>query len=196
MSKKAVLGTAIDRPQTETIVYHLYRAGFDHNHISVIFLNSETSRDFAVKNSTKLPEGVATGAGTGGIIGGALGLLAGIGTLVIPGLGPFVAAGPILGALSGAALGAAVGGIAGGLVGMGIPEYEAKLYEGKVKEGNVLIAVHTDTSTEIDRAKQIFEQYGASNISTATEEGIKHIGGWGTKPDLPPDAKRRSTTGK
>jgi hypothetical protein len=135
----------------------------------VLFPDKGTTRDFAHETHTKAPEGVATGAGTGGVIGGALGWVAGIGALAIPGVGPFIAAGPIIAALSGAAVGAAVGGIAGGLIGLGIPEIEAKRYEGKIKEGNILISVHTENSEEITLAKDIFTKAGAQDICTTVE---------------------------
>jgi hypothetical protein len=106
-------------------------------------------------------------------VGGALGWLAGIGALAIPGVGPFIAAGPIMAALGGAAVGAAVGGITGALVGMGIPEYEAKRYEGKIKAGNILISVHSESAEESKRAKEIFEQAGAQDISATSEAGVK-----------------------
>src|SRR5512147_1899448 len=157
MSKKSVFCIATSRNQAERIVEQLKNANFSNNDISVLFPDKETTRDFAHEKNTKAPEGAVTGAGTGGVIGGALGWIAGIGALAIPGVGPFIAAGPILAALSGAAVGATVGGIAGGLIGMGIPELEAKRYEGKIKEGNILISVHTDNGKEVDRAKEIFK---------------------------------------
>jgi hypothetical protein len=135
----------------------------------VLFPDKGTTRDFAHEKNTKAPEGAVTGAGTGGVIGGALGWIAGIGALAIPGVGPFIAAGPIMAALSGAAVGAAVGGIAGGLIGLGIPELEAKRYEGKVKAGNLLISVHTEDANEITRAKNIFTQAGAQDICATGE---------------------------
>lgn len=123
--------------------------------------------------STKAPEGAATGAGTGGVLGGVLGWLAGIGALAIPGIGPFVAAGPIMALLGGAAVGATVGGITGALIGMGIPEYEAKRYESKLKEGKILISVHSENSDETDRAKTIFKNAGAEDITTSSEASVK-----------------------
>ena len=147
-------------------------AGFSHNDISVLLPDQAGTKDFAHEQHTKAPEGAATGAGTGGVLGGALGWLVGIGALAIPGLGPFIAAGPILAALSGAAAGAALGGVTGALSGMGIPEYEAKRYEGKIKEGNALISVHAEDSTERDRAKTIFEQAGAEDISYTEEARV------------------------
>jgi hypothetical protein len=169
MSKKSVFCIATSRSQAEQIVERLKIANFSNNDISVLFPDKETSRDFAHEKHTKAPEGIATGASTGGVVGGALGWLVGIGALAIPGVGPFIAAGPILAALSGAAVGATVGGIAGGLIGLGIPELEAKRYENKIKAGNLLISVHTDNSDEIDRAKKIFKEAGAEDICTTGE---------------------------
>ncbi len=168
MSKKSVFCIATSRSQADQIVDQLKSANFSNSDISVLFPDKGATRDFAhEKLYTKAPEGVATGAGTeGGVIGGALGWIAGIGALAIPGVGPFIAAGPIVAALSGVAIGAAVGGIAGGLIGLGIPELEAKRYEGKIKEGNILISVHTDNSAEISRAKDIFTKAGAQDICT------------------------------
>src|SRR4029077_15838939 len=158
---KAVFCIATTEAQATMIVDQLKAAGFSHNDISVLFPDKTGTKDFAHEQHTKAPEGAATGAGTGGVLGGALGWLVGIGALAIPGLGPFIAAGPILAALSGAAAGAALGGLTGALIGMGIPEYEAKQYEGKIKAGNILISVHTEDSAERDRAKAIFEGAGA-----------------------------------
>jgi hypothetical protein len=169
MSKKSVFCIATSRAQADQIVDLLKAGNFSNNDISVLFPDKETTRDFAHEKNTKAPEGAVTGAGTGGVIGGALGWIAGIGALAIPGVGPFIAAGPIMAALSGAAVGAAVGGIAGGLIGLGIPELEAKRYEGKVKAGNLLISVHTEDSDEITRAKSIFTQAGAQDICTTGE---------------------------
>src|ERR1019366_3674046 len=134
MSKKSVFCIATSRGQADQIVDHLKSASFSNNDISVLFPDKGTTHDFAHEKHTKAPEGTATGAGTGGVVGGALGWIVGIGALAIPGVGPFIAAGPIMAALSGAAIGAVAGGIAGGLIGLGIPELEAKRYEGKVKE--------------------------------------------------------------
>lgn len=173
MSKKSVLCITTSETQASVIVDRLKNDGFSSNDISVLFPDKTGTRDFAVEKGTKAPEGAATGAGTGAVLGGALGWLAGIGALAIPGVGPFVAAGPIAAALSGAAVGGAVGGIAGALVGMGIPEYEARRYEGKVKRGGILISVHTDDSNEVKRAKQIFEDANAEDISVAGEAGVE-----------------------
>lgn len=169
MSKKSVFCIATSREQADRLVTELKSANFSNNDISVLFPDKGTTRDFAHEKNTKAPEGAVAGAGTGGVIGGALGWIAGIGALTIPGVGPFIAAGPIIAALSGAAIGATVGGIAGGLIGLGIPEIEAKRYEGKVKAGNILISVHTENSTEIARAKDIFTKGGAEDICTTGE---------------------------
>lgn len=169
MSKKSVFCIATSRSQADLIVDQLKDANFSNNDISALFADKNTSHDFAHEKNTKAPEGAVAGAGTGGVVGGALGWIAGIGALAIPGVGPFIAAGPIIAALSGAAIGAAVGGIAGGLIGLGIPEIEAKRYEGKIKEGNILISVHTENSDEIARAKDIFTESGAQDICTTGE---------------------------
>src|ERR1044071_1368503 len=154
----AAFGIYNDQAGVERAVDALKVAGYRNTDISVLFPENIGTKDFAHEKHTKAPEGATVGAGSGAVLGGALGWLAGIGALAIPGVGPFVAAGPIAAALSGAAGGGAVGGIAGALIGMGIPEYEAKRYEGKIKQGGVLISVHTDNSDEISRAKEIFEQ--------------------------------------
>src|ERR1700675_4888895 len=151
--KTSVYCIATTEGQADRIVRELQTVGFANDDISVLFPDTRGSRDLGHEKHSKAPEGVTTGASTGGILGGALGWLAGIGTLAIPGVGPFIAAGPILAALSGAAIGGTVGGVTGALVGLGIPELEAKRYEGKIKDGNILISVHTDSSEEITRAK-------------------------------------------
>jgi hypothetical protein len=147
----------------------LRQAGFRSTDISVLFPDNRGTKDFAHEKNTKAPEGAATGAGSGMVIGGALGWLAGIGALAIPGLGPFIAAGPIMGLLGGMGAGGAIGGIAGALIGMGIPEYEAKRYEGRIREGGVLLSVHCDESDWIKRAKEILEATGAKDISSSGE---------------------------
>jgi hypothetical protein len=173
MAGKSVFCITRDERQACEIVSGLQTAGFSNNDISVLLPDKTGTREFAHEKGTKAPEGAATGAGTGGVIGGVLGWLAGIGALAIPGVGPFIAAGPIMAALSGAAVGAAAGGLVGTLIGMGIPEYEAKRYEARLKEGRVLIAVHSDNSDETKRAKDIFERNGAEDISTAGEESVR-----------------------
>ena len=169
MSKKSVFCISTSRGQADRIVDQLKAANFSNNDISVLFPDKGTTKDFAHEKNTKAPEGAVAGASTGGVVGGALGWIVGIGALAIPGVGPFIAAGPILAALSGAAIGAAAGGIAGGLIGLGIPELEAKRYEGKVKEGNILLSVHTENSDEIKRAKEIFTEAGAHDICVTGE---------------------------
>ena len=167
--KRSALCLVDNEDQAEAIVESLERKGFSDKDVSVLFPDKESSRDFAHKKATKMPEGVTLGAGTGGAVGTTIGLLAGIGALAIPGLGPFIAAGPIMAALSGGAIGAGVGGLTGALVGLGIPEYEAKRYEGKVKDGGILISVHSDNNHEINRAKTVFKELGAHDISAAGE---------------------------
>ncbi len=156
--------------QARNIVNQLKSSGFMENDISALFPDKSGTWDFAHEQNTKAPEGVVVGVTAGGVFGAAAGLLAGIGTLAIPGLGPFIAAGPILAALSGAAVGAAVGGLAGALVGMGIPELEAKAYEGKVRGGNILISAHAADSDAVKRAKEIFEKAGATDVQVGSEK--------------------------
>ncbi len=165
----AVFGIYRNQTSVEHAVTSLKTAGFSNNDVSVLFPDKQGTREFAHEKSTKAPEGAATGAGTGAVLGGGLGWLAGIGALAIPGLGPFIAAGPIMAALAGAGVGGTVGGLAGALVGMGIPEYEAKRYEGHVKDGGILLSVHSDNSDETKRAKAILEQTGAQDISSSGE---------------------------
>lgn len=169
MSKKSVFCIATSTEQAHRIVDQLKAASFSNNDISVLFPDKTSTRDFAHEKNTKAPEGAVAGIGAGGLLGGAFGWIAGIGALAIPGVGPFIAAGPIIAALSGAAVGAAVGGIAGGLIGLGIPEIEAKRYEGKIKAGNILISVHTENAGEIARAKDIFTQASAQDVCTTGE---------------------------
>lgn len=154
------------------IANRLQAAGFTSSDISLLTPDRGGLRDLGHENSTKAPEGAATGAGTGALLGGALGWMAGIGALAIPGVGPLIAAGPILATLSGLAVGGAVGGVSGALVGMGIPEYEAKQYEGKLREGNVLMCVHAKDSDEAARARQIFTDEKAESISTGSEAAV------------------------
>ena len=169
---KAVICIAKTRVQAESIISHLQNAGVLTTDISVLLPDLHGSRDFAHEHNTKAPEGASIGGSAGGVAGGVIGLLAGIGALAIPGVGPFIAAGPIMAALSGAAVGAAIGGITGALIGMGMPEYEAKQYEAKVKEGNILLSVHTDDSDEAKRIKEIMKDAQAEDISITGEEGV------------------------
>jgi hypothetical protein len=167
--KTAVFGIYQNAKQADRTVDDLLAAGFSNDDISVLLPDNEGTKDFAHDKSTKAPEGTAAGVTTGGIIGGTLGLLAGIGVLAIPGVGPFIAAGPIMSALAGLGAGGAFGGLIGALVGMGIPEYEAKRYEGHIKAGGILLSVHCDTSEQITRAKDLLKHTGAQDISSSSE---------------------------
>src|SRR5579863_2517697 len=178
-SKIAVFGIYPAYTSVENGVEALKAGGFSNQDISVLFPEGSGSRQFAHEKGTKAPEGATAGAGTGVVIGGALGWLVGIGALAIPGVGPFIAAGPIMAALAGAGVGGTVGGITGALIGMGIPEYEAKRYEGRVKDGGILISVHVDNSDWKKRAKEILERTGAQDISSTSEaasDDPKHYG--------------------
>jgi len=170
----AAFGIYQNRAQVENAVDALVAAGFRSEDISVLMPENMGTKDFAAEKNTKAPEGAATGAGAGAAVGGTLGLLAGIGALAIPGLGPFIAAGPIMGALAGAGTGAVAGGIIGALIGMGIPEYEAKRYEGMIKQGKILASVHCDNSDWVKRAKEILERTGAEDISSTSEAGADY----------------------
>ncbi len=165
----AVFGIYQDRVTVENAVDMLRQAGFRNTDISVLFPYNEGTKDFAAEKNTKAPEGTAAGAGTGAVVGGTLGWLAGIGALAIPGLGPFIAAGPIMAALAGAGVGGAIGGVTGALIGMGIPEFEAKRYEGRIKEGGILLSVHSDNSDWTKKAKEILERSGAQEVASAAE---------------------------
>jgi len=170
--RRAVFGILKEQQQASRVVDELKAAGFSRDDISVLFADKRGTKDFAHEKNTKAPEGATTGGVTGGLLGGALGWLAGIGALAIPGAGPFIAAGPIMAALGGAGIGAGAGGVIGALIGLGIPEYEAKRYEGKLKEGNILVSVHSDNSDETKRAKEILGRAGADDISTTSEEKV------------------------
>jgi len=169
---KAVFGILPTEASAIQAANAVKAAGFPADDISALFPDKSGTKDFAHEQNTKAPEGAATGAGVGGLVGGGLGWAAGIGALAIPGIGPLIAAGPIMAALSGAAAGAMVGGLTGTLIGLGIPELEAKRYEGKVKDGNILLSVHAESSEEIDRAKEIFERAGADDISYTSEASV------------------------
>jgi hypothetical protein len=160
-----VFGIASSEAQAANILNQLQAAGFAREDVSVLMSDKQGTTDFAVQHHTKAPEGAAAGATTGGLLGGAVGWLAGIGSIAIPGVGPFIAAGPIMAALGGAAVGATVGGLTGALIGLGIPEYEAKRYETRLKEGKVLVSVVVRDSEEKDLTKRILEQAGAEDIS-------------------------------
>jgi len=165
----AVFGIYDTANEAERAVDHLLHAGFSNSDISVLLPDDASIRDFAHEKNTKAPEGATTGVTAGGIVGGTLGLLAGIGALAIPGVGPLIAAGPIMAALAGLGVGGAVGGVVGALVGTGIPEYEAKRYEGRVKDGGTLLSVHCDTTEEGAAAKDSLHATGAKDIASADE---------------------------
>jgi len=165
----AVFGIYRDRTSVENAVDVLRQENFRNTDISVLFPENQGTKDFAHEKNTKAPEGAATGAGSGAVIGGTLGWLTGIGALAIPGVGPFIAAGPIVAALAGVGVGGAIGGIAGALIGLGIPEYEAKRYEGRINEGGILLSVHCDDSNWTKRAKEILERTGAQDVSSSGE---------------------------
>jgi hypothetical protein len=165
----AVFGIYRDRISVEEAVDNMRAAGFRNTDISVLFPDNQGSKDFAHEKHTKAPEGAATGAGSGALIGGTLGWLVGIGALAIPGIGPFVAAGPIVSLLAGVGAGGALGGIVGALVGMGIPEYEAKRYEGRIRSGGILLSVHCDNADWVRRAKEMLERTGAEDIASTGE---------------------------
>jgi hypothetical protein len=186
---KSVFGIYSSRATAENAIDVLRESGFSNSDISILLPENPGVRELATTKETKAPEGTTAGAGSGAVIGGALGWLAGIGALAIPGLGPFIAAGPIVAALAGIGVGGAVGGITGALVGMGIPEYEAKRYEGRVKKGGVLVSVHCDTSAEIDRAKDVLGRTGAEDIASAGESSGDIASG-----DRP--SGRRATSGE
>lgn len=165
----AAFGIYTNRIAVENAVDQLKTAGYRNTDISVLFPENVGTKDFAHEKHTKAPEGATAGAGTGVVVGGTLGWLAGIGALAIPGLGPFIAAGPIMAALAGAGVGGTVGGVVGALVGMGIPEFEAKRYEGRVKNGGILLSVHCDNSEWTRKAKKILEQTGAEDVASTGE---------------------------
>ena len=169
MANTAVFGIYASRAGVENAVGQLQAAGFRYADVSVLLPENLGSKELGTEKNTKAPEGAVTGAASGAVIGGALGWLVGIGSLAIPGLGPFIAAGPIMAALAGVGAGGAVGGMAGALVGFGIPEYEAKRYEGRVQKGGILLSVHSDNSDWTKKAKTILEHTGAEDISSTGE---------------------------
>jgi len=169
-SKKiAVFGIYSTRAEVETAADLLARSGFPVTDLSVLLPEGLGVKAMGTEKATKAPEGAAAGAGSGAVLGGTLGLLAGIGALAIPGVGPLIAAGPIMATLAGIGVGGAVGGFTGALIGLGIPEYEAKRYEGRLRKGGILLSVHCDTAEEIDRAKNVLERTGAEDISSTGE---------------------------
>jgi hypothetical protein len=171
--KVGVFGIYPTRVSVENAADLLIKAGFPSTDISVLLPETLGGpKDMGTEKGTKAPEGVAAGVTTGGVIGGTLGLLAGIGMLAIPGLGPFIAAGPIMAGLAGLGVGGAVGGVTGALVGMGIPEFEAKRYEGRLQKGGILLSVHCDTSDEIKRAKEVLKASGGEDVSSTGESSV------------------------
>ncbi len=167
--KKSVFGIYNTRESVERAVDTFLKSGFASSDISVLLPENLGGKPIATHKDTKAPEGATAGGAGGAVVGGTLGLLAGIGALAIPGLGPFIAAGPIMAALAGMGVGGAVGGFAGALIGMGIPEYEAKRYEGRIQKGGILLSVHCDTSDQIKRAKEIMKNTGAEDIASTGE---------------------------
>jgi hypothetical protein len=170
----AVFGIYPNRIAAEEAVDRMLASGFRNEDISALLQDNQGSKDFAHEKHTKAPEGAATGAATGAVLGGTLGLLTGIGALAIPGLGPFIAAGPIMATLAGVGGGGALGGVLGSLIGAGIPEYEAKRYEGRIKEGGILVSIHADNSEWVSKAKAILKETGAEDIASANEEGADY----------------------
>jgi hypothetical protein len=171
--KTAVFGIYGTSGGAENAVDTLTTSGFPISDVSLLVPETLGSREMGTEKATKAPEGTAAGATSGAVLGGTLGLLAGIGSLAIPGVGPFIAAGPIMAALAGIGVGGAVGGVAGGLIGLGIPEFEAKRYEGRLSKGGILLSVHCETSEEIDQAKEILKRTGAEDISSTRESSSK-----------------------
>lgn len=191
----AAFGIFANRAAAEQVVDRLVAAGFGHDDVSVMMADQSGTRDFAAEKNTKAPEGTTTGVTLGGITGGTLGLLAGLGALAIPGVGPLIAAGPIMGALAGLGVGGAVGGLVGALVGLGIPEYEAKRYEGRVKDGGILVSVHCDSSDEVSRAKEILRDAGGEDVASSGEKGVStHTDNVDTGYDRTTDYGRTGTT--
>jgi hypothetical protein len=178
MAKKhvAVFGIYKMASLAEAAVDELLSAGYSNEDVSVLLPDDDATRTFAHEKNTKAPEGTAAGVATGGVIGGTLGLLAGMGAFMIPGIGPLLAAGPIIAALAGVGAGGTVGGLLGALIGLGIPEYEAKRYEGYVKNGGILLSVHCDTAGEIQRAKEILKDTGADDIASVGEKAVSTHG--------------------
>jgi hypothetical protein len=207
MNDKKVATFAIFKNQVnvERAVDALKMANFKSSDISVLLPDKEGTKDFAHEKATKAPEGATTGGATGAVLGGAFGWLVGVGSLAIPGVGPFIAAGPIMAALAGAGIGTAVGGLTGALVGMGIPEYEAKRYEGVVKNGGILLSVHCSTDEAKDRAKKILESMGGEGIAstgeassdTDTKDSDRMPGSTGMYPtsETPPQSRTETLVG-
>ncbi|MGB6200563.1 MAG: hypothetical protein WBF35_13545 [Candidatus Acidiferrales bacterium] len=188
--KTAVFGIYSTLGEVDNATYSLLDASFFAPSISVLLPETIGTHQIGTEKTTKAPEGAATGAGSGAILGGALGLLAGLGALAIPGLGPLIAAGPIVATLAGMGAGGAVGGFTGALIGLGIPEYEAKRYEGHLQKGAILLSVHCDTSDEVKRAKDALKKTGAADISSAGESSVDSAPSDQRLHDTVPDLKR------
>src|ERR1700737_3498600 len=171
--KTAVFGIYSTRSAAENAADAIVKSGFATSDISVLLPENLGAKPIATEKATKAPEGATTGGGTGAVLGGALGLLAGIGALAIPGVGPLIAAGPIMAALAGMGVGGAIGGITGALIGMGIPEYEAKRYEGRIQKGGILLSVHCASSDEVKRAKEVIERTGGEDVSSTSEASVE-----------------------
>lgn len=171
--KTAVFGIYTSVAHADHATDSLVRSGFDPSAISALLPENLGARQIGTEKSTKAPEGAVTGAGSGALLGGALGLLAGIGAVAVPGVGPLIAAGPIMATLAGIGVGGTVGGIAGALIGLGLPEYEAKRYAGRVQKGAILLSVHCNTSDEIKRAKEIMKNTDGEDISSSGESSVK-----------------------
>lgn len=168
-NKTAAFGIYPTHADAETAIEVLTRSGFPISNVSVLVPGTLGTRDMGTEKATKAPEGAVAGAGSGAVLGGTLGLLVGIGSIAIPGVGPLIAAGPIVAALAGMGAGGAVGGVTGGLIGLGIPEFEAKRYEGRLQKGGLLLSVHCDTSEEVSQAKEILERTGGEGVSSTRE---------------------------
>lgn len=186
--KTAVFGIYPSLSSADNATDTLIRSGFLASDISALLPENLGSRQIGTEKATKAPEGAAAGASSGAVLGGALGLLAGIGALAIPGVGPLIAAGPIMAALAGVGVGGAVGGFTGALIGLGIPEYEAKRYEGRMQKGGILLSVHCDTSDEIKRAKELMKNTGAEDISSTGESSADY--------EAPEGVRRSTSAGK
>lgn len=170
---QAILCLVPTEIEANNIIIALQNLGYTTDRMSALLPDKNYTKDMGHEKHSKAPEGAAAGAGAGAVLGGALGLLAGIGVLAIPGAGPFIAAGPIMGLLSGAGAGTTIGGLTGGLIGLGIPEFEAKQYEGKIRDGNILLSVGVDTDEETKEVEKVFKEYGAKDINRTTEEKVR-----------------------
>ena len=172
--KTAVFGIYATRLNAEDAIDTLTKSGFPISDVSVLVPETLGAKDMGTQKATKAPEGATAGASSGAIVGGTLGLLVGIGALAIPGVGPLIAAGPLVASLAGIGAGGAIGGVTGALIGAGIPEYEAKRYEGRLQKGGILLSIHCDTSEEVDQAKEILKRTGGEDVSSTSESSVSH----------------------